>query len=159
MLTLLRLKENWPISIFPKFKYSDNPGIVIGFHGCDSTIADDVLKNGKSLNPSQNSYDWLGSGIYFWETDKNRALEWAKKNHNFKNPSVIGAFIQLGNCLNLLNAEHIQLVEINYEILKNELKILALPLPKNRKAHKHDHFNLIRELDCRVIMRLHQYIR
>jgi len=118
-----------------------------------------VLKNGKSLNPSQNSYDWLGHGIYFWEADENRALEWAKKNQKFKNPTVIGAFIQLGNCLNLLNAEHIKLVKSSYEILKDELKILGLPLPKNKKAHKHDKFNLIRELDCRVIMRLHQYVK
>jgi hypothetical protein len=57
MLELSLPKENSPILTFPKFKYSDNPGIVIGFHGCDRTTADDVLKNGKSLNPSQNSYD------------------------------------------------------------------------------------------------------
>ena len=91
-----------------------------------------MLKNGKSLNPSQNSYDWLGHGIYFWEADENRALDWAKKNQKFKNPTVIGAFIQLGNCLNLLNAEHIKLVKSSYEILKDELKILGLPLPKNK---------------------------
>ena len=58
-----------------------------------------------------------------------------------------------------MNAEHIKLVESTYYILKEELKILGLPLPKNKQAHKSDTFNLMRELDCRVIMRLHQTVK
>jgi hypothetical protein len=39
---------------------------VLGFHGCDQSVADDLL-NGKDFVPSANDWDWLGSGIYFWE--------------------------------------------------------------------------------------------
>src|SRR5439155_1194366 len=50
--------------------------------------------------------DWLGHGIYFWEDSYLRALRWAeeesKKSHRkIDLPAVIGATIELGNCLNL----------------------------------------------------------
>ena len=53
---------------------------VYGFHGCSRDVAE-MLLSGKdvSLNSSENDYDWLGSGIYFWEEAPHRALEWAQK--------------------------------------------------------------------------------
>lgn len=41
-----------------------SPGIVVGFHGCDRSVADVVLKQGGELERSRNAYDWLGHGIY-----------------------------------------------------------------------------------------------
>lgn len=41
--------------------------MVIGYHGCDAATADVVLSGNYSLQPSDNDYDWLGKGIYFWE--------------------------------------------------------------------------------------------
>ena len=40
---------------------------VFGFHGCESRVADAVLAGKAKLLASENTYDWLGSGIYFWE--------------------------------------------------------------------------------------------
>ena len=46
---------------------------VLGFHGCDEVVAEAVLA-GKAFTPSQNRYDWLGSGMYSWETNLSVAL-------------------------------------------------------------------------------------
>ena len=99
--------------------YSSLPSFVLGFHGCDKKIADKVLSGKDRLIPSENEYDWLGNGIYFWENSHQRALEYAKllRQHPKRSinpvekPYVIGAVIDLGHCLNLLDSEYIQIVK------------------------------------------------
>ena len=59
--------------------YPTKAGLLIGFHGCDKSVRDEVVKGKASLNPSKNLYDWLGNGIYFWENNQQRALEFAKE--------------------------------------------------------------------------------
>ena len=39
---------------------------IIAYHGCDRAVAERLLE-GHRFTPSQNDYDWLGRGIYFWE--------------------------------------------------------------------------------------------
>jgi len=51
---------------------------VLGYHGCDRLVAEDLLLN-KPFEPSENDYDWLGAGIYFWEANPSRGLAWAKE--------------------------------------------------------------------------------
>ena len=81
--------------------YTDRAAYVLGFHGCDQSVADKVLNShSEHLKPSENDYDWLGSGIYFWLNDPVRALEWAKEAqainpNNIKKPAVIGAILDL----------------------------------------------------------------
>lgn len=50
------------------------------------------------LVPSNNDYDWLGSGIYFWENNSLRALNFATelkntvgRNSRIEKPAVVGA--------------------------------------------------------------------
>lgn len=131
------------------------PEIVFGFHGCDKIVADKVIKNSGKLSNSENSYDWLGSGIYFWEGDHDRALEWAKNNTKISAPSVIGAVIKLGNCLDLLDSKDIRKVETTYKIYKEEREKLNEPLHQNRNVDASG-ISFNRRLDCAVIMRLHQ---
>ncbi len=131
-----------------------SPEIVIGFHGCDRTIADKVIKHGESLSKSENSYDWLGHGFYFWEGSHERALEWAKQHKSIKEPAVIGAFIKLGYCIDLLDSKYLKMVKTAYEILSSECEQLGQELPTN-KTFKHD-ISFIRDLDCNVILRLQQ---
>lgn len=57
--------------------YSNRPNLVIGFHGCDKSVSDKVITGEENLLASKNDYDWLGNGIYFWENNEDRALEWA----------------------------------------------------------------------------------
>jgi hypothetical protein len=90
--------------------------LVLGYHGCDLTIAQQIVSGEKEQLPSSNEYDWLGCGFYFWEDSHTRALRWAqeeakRKPGKVKNPAVLGAIIDLGNCLNLIDAEHLDLVK------------------------------------------------
>jgi hypothetical protein len=129
--------------------------VVFGFHGCDESVAKEVIKNNKALRSSEQRYDWLGHGIYFWEGSETRALEWAISRKDIKQPAVIGAVINLGNCLDLLDEGCIQKVSTAHEILIEEFKDIDEPLPEN-SATDTNGFSFRRELDCAVIMRLHQ---
>jgi hypothetical protein len=66
---------------------------VIAYHGCDESVARRVLLDGEKLEASENDYDWLGHGIYFWEHGKQRALEWAiyqaKRGRKIRQPIQI----------------------------------------------------------------------
>ena len=69
--------------------YSNLPNLIIGFHGCDTNTYENVIYKHERLHASHNSYDWLGSGIYFWENSLNRAQEWAAsycERYNRKHP-------------------------------------------------------------------------
>ena len=59
--------------------YSAAPGYVLGFHGCDESVAELVLSGDASLKKSENAYDWLGGGIYFWESSPERTLNYANE--------------------------------------------------------------------------------
>jgi len=44
--------------------------IIIGYHGCRQDFAEAILLGKTPIaewQQSQNAYDWLGEGIYFWE--------------------------------------------------------------------------------------------
>lgn len=47
--------------------YSTLPNIIIGFHGCDKEVFQKILYKHEPFKCSHNTYDWLGSGMYFWE--------------------------------------------------------------------------------------------
>lgn len=54
--------------------YSNLPNFVLGFHGCDYKVAESIILHQDSTRLSQNDYDWLGPGIYFWENNPQRAV-------------------------------------------------------------------------------------
>ena len=148
--------------------YSNLPNLIIGFHGCDLDTFKNVIYKHEKLLASHNSYDWLGNGIYFWENSLDRAEEWAtsycnryNKNHpdeKPKEPAVIGAVISLGHCLDLTDYGSSSILKTGYEILKLELSLIGKPLPVNRNIAGNKDL-LLRELDCAVIERIHQYNR
>ena len=86
------------------------PFQITGFHSCDREVGLRILNGKDQLTVSTNEWDWLGPGVYFWEQNPARALEYAidSANNKQKNrvpikiPFVLGAIIELGNCLNLL---------------------------------------------------------
>jgi hypothetical protein len=137
---------------------------VLGFHGCDRTVAEAVVGGSTGLTPSQNSYDWLGDGIYFWENNPQRALEFAtefmdrgrKGKPRIKTPAVIGAVIDLGFCLNLLDAKFLQILRGGFEVLQQTLAATGEPRPVN-KSFKHGGEILMRDLDCAVINSVHRF--
>ena len=136
--------------------YTKLPNLVFGFHGCDQSVFDQVIKDGSPMRKSQNSYDWLGHGIYFWENNYQRALDWAKASHKIENPAVIGAVIDLGYCLNLSDSVSAEFLKRGYEILKIRCAQAGVPIPENRPSKRGEDI-LLRDLDCAVIQQIHDY--
>ena len=75
--------------------------VVVGYHGTSDQAAQAVVRDGFRL--SQNSYDWLGDGVYFFQDALIRAWEWADAHHPDE-PAVIGAELDLIGCMDLLDA-------------------------------------------------------
>ena len=127
---------------------------VIGFHGCDRSVGERALLHGDALRPSDNPYDWLGRGIYFWEHGPTRALQWAQdaqRRGRIAEPFVLGAFIQLGRCLDLADAAATQLVASWHEELRAVNEALGRTMPINRALHPRDDDRILRDLDCAVL--------
>ena len=140
--------------------YSSISNIVIGFHGCDKEIFENILYKHETFKASRNKYDWLGNGMYFWEQNLERAWEWANSGRtnpklHIKTPAVIGAVIDLGFCLNLLDSNNIKMLKLQYQILKIKMSIADKPMPINRNISGNSDL-LLRNLDCAVIEDLHK---
>ena len=105
--------------------------LVLAYHGCDFETALKLL-GGSSFQPSTQDYDWLGSGSYFWESDVVRAYQWATEpRRGFKSPSVVGAAIELGNCLDLTTQSGITAVKFAYDAFILTAEGGGTPVPKN----------------------------
>jgi hypothetical protein len=65
--------------------YTTRPGLILGFHGCDKSLVNDVLTGKKTLQGSENEYDWLGHGVYFWENSVARAYDVFHITHDASN--------------------------------------------------------------------------
>jgi hypothetical protein len=137
------------------------PNWAIGYHGCDRQVAEAVLSGETTLKASTNDYDWLGMGVYFWENDSRRALDWAEMpsrsgpfvSSMINEPWLIGAVIELGNCLDLLEAESIRHVQEAYDELRETFATVGAPMPVNSGGAPD---RGIRRLDCAVINYLHE---
>ncbi len=134
---------------------------ILGFHGCDQSVAEKLLATSTpSFKQSTNDYDWLGSGMYFWENDPNRAYEYIlevqrREPKRIKNPTVVGAVIDLGYCLNLVENRYINLLKDMFEQYKSNNTELGIEMPCNKSAGMNDHDKLFRHLDCAVIEFIH----
>lgn len=130
-------------------------GIAVCYHGCEQSVADAVLQRKTGLQASTNTYDWLGHGVYFWEGSESRAKAWARNHDSISKPAVIGAYIRLGNCLDLLDTDSIKQVSQAHALLVEEAQATEEPLPQN--TVKQHGFSFKRDLDCKVIERLKQF--
>lgn len=139
--------------------YSAPPNFVLGFHGCDQTVADSVVsRQSPHLFNSEEDYDWLGHGIYFWEQNHQRAIDWAndrkanprKSKSPIVSPAAVGAVIDLGNCLNLLDGKYIDLVKGTHAKLESIFSKAGSDLPRNKNIYS-------RKLDCAVINSVNEF--
>ncbi len=118
------------------------------------------LLAGTPFNTSENEWDWLGSGVYFWETDPLRGLEFARllqrwrkgKANEITEPYVVGAVIDLGFCLDLMSATGVQAVASAHQDFLAYCSEAKVVVPQNSGGHD----LLFRRLDCAVINHLHQ---
>lgn len=133
--------------------------LVLAFHGCDKSTYDSILANNENLHNSTNSYDWLGNGMYFWEQNLERAWRWAQESaenahSRVKDPAVVGAVIDMGYCLNLLDSRSIELLQKQYEVFRLKMELSNQPIPRNKNTRNNKDM-LLRYLDCAVIEDLH----
>jgi hypothetical protein len=125
--------------------------IVVGYHDCTQAFARGLLLGRKPIRewqPSTNDWDWLGHGIYFWEHAPERALRWARERYwtRRRPPAVLGAYIQLGRCFDLLNESITALLGETYRRLAQAAATEGDSLPQNRGREGKQ-----REFDCVII--------
>lgn len=143
--------------------YSVLPSFILGFHGCDASVAENVFCGKSELRFANNDYDWLGHGVYFWENNPARALQFAKQAVKYpqisrgkiKKPAVVGAVIDLGHCLNLLDSKYIELIKATYIAFEQEAKSTGQAMPENTVLDKAGDV-LVRKLDCAIIEMAHR---
>jgi hypothetical protein len=129
---------------------------VLAYHGCRREVGERLL-GGDPFEPSENDYDWLGSGIYFWEANPARALEWAvqlqktKSHWDASDPFVVGAVIDLGYCLDLISSNGIAAVRTAHDVFERYMQASGGTMPLNSGGAD----LLARRLDCAVINYLH----
>jgi hypothetical protein len=135
---------------------------MIGFHGCDESIRNQLVQNPNSVKKSEKSYDWLGHGFYLWENNYERALKWAvdkQKRGQLEKPSVLGVTYQLDHCLDFTDSASIDILSQYYSLMKADFTVSNKDLPTNKNMVKDQyHDRVIRELDCAVIEYIHQKI-
>lgn len=145
--------------INPWALYQRQPAFVLGFHGTDGSIVTRTTAGRiRHLAKSEGTTEWLGHGVYFWENDPERALDWAcngKTKGKIKTPDAVGAVIDLGFCLDLTTMSGLSEVKAAYEMLRIVCRDAGVALPTNAVGPD----RVKRELDCAVIQALHQYRR
>lgn len=135
---------------------------MLGFHGCDQSVRDELVRKPDLVKKSNESFDWLGNGFYIWENNYARALKWAedkKARGTLSTPSVVGVVYQLDYCLDFTDSEFIDILATYYDLMKGDLEFAGKKLPQNKDLPKDKYHDLIlRELDCAVIEYLHQKV-
>lgn len=135
--------------------YKHHPSLVLGFHACDKDIGEAILSGDKGFKASENEYDWLGHGMYFWENSLSRARAYGQeikeKRKKIKEPFVIGAVIHLGYCFDLLDFHALQVLQSHYQKMADTFKVLGTELPINTDwSVNANPDKLRRSLDCAV---------
>jgi hypothetical protein len=76
---------------------------VHGFHGTSEANAESILRNG--FRPSENPYDWLGAGVYFFQDAPHAAHNYAEKycQENGGEPTVLRSRVRLASCIDLFD--------------------------------------------------------
>jgi hypothetical protein len=116
-----------------------NSLIVYGYHGTSQAKAANILKNG--FLASDNDYDWLGTGIYFFQDAPLRAKQWATQQHP-DDPVVLQASIHLHNCIDLFDIGWQPLLKKLYNSFVEQWGLTNQPFPRQEpersKAHRLD---------------------
>jgi hypothetical protein len=134
--------------------------MVVAYHGADEQTVRSVLLDRIDLQPSHNDYDWLGSGIYFWEHGPKRAFDWVMERSRRAGsssrartkPAVIGAYIQLGLCFDLLDTEFTGALTQLFPEFEAAFRSRGEELPKNLNPSNVDRKDYPRRLlDCAML--------
>lgn len=144
--------------------YSSRPGLIMAFHGCDESLAHKIVSEQAEIRSSNNKYDWIGHGIYFWDNSPSRALEFAtflsqnsgRKKRAITRPAVLGAVIDLGFCFDLLDYQNLCVLKYFHGLLRAISVSAGRNMPVNKSAPGSKDL-LLRNLDCVVIEMVHRF--
>ena len=133
-------------------RFDDYHRTVVGYHGTGLTAALRIVNRVEGFKWSERNYDWLGSGIYFWEYAPKQALAWAKLRQKQyakkadKTPederrateplAVIACMIRLGFCQDLTEPSNIEFISEVFEDYKENLELAGDPLPTNERHYR-----------------------
>jgi hypothetical protein len=137
--------------------------LLVAYHGCDRRTADALVSGVlPSLSESDNPYDWLGPGAYFFQDDWRRALMFAQASaanprrkftaRPIREPAVVGAVLKLSLVLDVSTQEGIEEFRTSYDSLKNS----GIRLKTNKKSADTDTDVILRGLDRQVFKYLHK---
>jgi hypothetical protein len=76
--------------------------VIRGYHGTSATRAGVILRDG--FLPSDNDYDCLGNGVYFFEEGLAQARAWAQRAYPGE-PVVVQADVRLEDCMDLKDTQ------------------------------------------------------
>lgn len=116
--------------------------IVVCYHGCDKRLKEQILKRKTYLqakhdmDPKAEKDLWLGSGIYFYEENPEAARKWAwhyssrnryNESPRIGEPAVLGAIIDLGECIDFASLDMVRSVKESYEnVMLTEIELQDL---------------------------------
>jgi hypothetical protein len=89
------------------------------YHGTSKAKAQNIMQNG--FTPSTGPGQYLGDGVYFFESSITDAEDWARRNNAPADCAVIQAAINLGRCLDLFNPEHEQILRETAARLQDDM--------------------------------------
>jgi len=124
------------------FDYRDYHRTVVGYHGTTAAVADRLVEGG-AFTQSSKIYEWLGTGVYFWEYAPRQAWWWTKDLRKNAKPAVVGAMIRLGNCLDLLDPENVRWLKSVYGDMMGTWRQAKAQIPRNVRDKRY--------LDCAVL--------
>jgi hypothetical protein len=79
------------------------------YHGTKAKDAENICSNG--FNKSTGEKQFLGDGVYFFESSKAYAEDWARNRFKCEIIGVVKSTVSLGRCLDLNDKEHKDYVE------------------------------------------------
>ena len=112
-----------------------DPITVVGYHGTSKEFANKIIADG--FQPSQESWDWLGNGVYFWQDAPLRAYAWAEAR--YPEPCVVATRITLARFVDLLDLAGMQ-----------TLKGIAKDYQGQAQASDLKNYKGANKLDCAV---------
>lgn len=128
--------------------------IIRGYHATDRDSAERIFTHGFKV--SQNEYDWLGWGIYFFQDTKRYAKYWAENERAeglIKDPVIIGANIEYTGFLDLLEKQDRELLKQFYRLLESSNYLEVAQARARQPQHKPGAPPSAHPLDCLVIQR------
>lgn len=120
---------------------------VIGYHGTSAERATKIMREG--FKASVNPYDWIGTGVYFFEENLAYAKEWAGRLYKDK-AAVIGAAIDLTGVLDLTENAALRSLKQTAQNLQKIFGEIRMPMPKNDGPKKRYFDKFLIDLYCEI---------